>query len=254
MRRLLRPGPLGWASQGGWPPLRLGPRDPLARFRTSGTIGVYYSTDAVTRDAQGRVTAMKNLGGFGAVLDAAVSGPALVQQGATLVFPEIDSSHIQLPVTLDACGVHLMWLMSGATITQGMRLFGHSGPPDTTISFGRNTEGVIINLVHTQYANASTSPRFLMPDGLSVYELRMTAAVGATPGQVDFYLNGVIVASGTHAFPEFQLSRLGVGLANFSFRFRGRLGEIIAPILGRPDSAQAVIAARARLMTKRAVG
>ena len=228
----------------GGPRRRRRVNNPLLQFKGD-VIAVHYSVDDVVRNAQGRITFFRNLGGAGAIFNAPVVGPALPQLGSTVVFPGDGSSYVQIDNPVDLAGVRLMWLMDSSAITHGMRVFGHGAPaPSRNIAVSRNASGMILQLNTAGQATVNLLPRVEWPGRLAVYELLIV------PGLVELSIDGNVVASATHSHDEFLISRMGYG-GNATGPFGGPIGEVFGLIQGTARTADAENVAREWLSTLR---
>ena len=229
------------------------PDDPLAPYYGvgAGLIAIRYSPDAVTLDDAGRVTALQNMGGAGAMFDATVTGTPLAVADGMIQFDQ--TGYAAAANVIDLNGVHLMYLADLAEFTVATRILGGSG---FEIRTGINaTTGWLLqtwsNLSGAATTTNLSTNRQTNTRAKRLIEHRFFSGVQTT------WVDGVQVGSNaiiaTDAEGHLPVDRIGAGSGptGITTGFRGGMGSILGVTLGSDDDATVVAAARAALIAER---
>lgn len=216
------------------------PPSPLDPYYASGTIGIHFATDAVTTNAGGRVTALRNKGALGAAFNATVSGEPIAISGNALTLTST-SGTITTATAAALSGVRLMFVVGVDQIVNGTRFFGHaSGGLTWDIHTNTNASGLIVQgrYVSGTITVLSGSPRIFAPaSGFCLLEVEFTATQWLT------WINGAAATGANASVPDFYISTLGIGTSGA--RFLGAMGDVVGVLTGRADTAAAIAAVKA---------
>lgn len=218
------------------------PPSPLAPYYASGTIGIHFATDAVTTNAGGQVTALRNKGALGAAFNATVTGEPIAISGNALTLTST-SGTITTATAAALTGVRLMFVVGVEQIANGTRFFGHAnGAVTWDIHTNTNASGLIVQgrYVSGTATVLSGSPRILTPaTGFCLIEIEFSATQWLT------WINGTAASGANASVPEFYISTLGIGSSGL--RFLGPMGDILGVLTGRPDTTAAYSTVRSVL-------
>lgn len=224
---------------------RVWPAEPLAPYYKSGTIGIHFDSYTSIKNESGLVTALRNKGAFGATFDATVAGNPISVSGNALNMTST-SGTITTATAAALSGVRLMFVVGVDQIVNGTRFFGHAnGAVTWEIASSLNASGLI---VQGRYTDGTTtvltgSPRILTAAaGYALIEVEFTSTQWRT------WINGVPATGSNASVAEFYISRLGIGTGGA--RFLGLLGDVIGVLTGRPDTTDAINAAKSMLNVK----
>lgn len=239
-----QPGAQHFTSHWRWPPRRRRARDPLAQFYSSGTILAHYSTSSALRDGDGNITVFKNLGGAGVPLDAPVVGIIPSAGNRAQIRP---NNYLQIPLRLELIGTRTFVLAAIRGGAEQQSIMSRATSGDLTHVFipsgGRNQMRFARN-TGSGFVSATVTLPGALSQNLHLFEIASTATTYAIA------IDGVASGSITHPHASLGVSRIGAN----EFATAGSSIDLVAVIpvaLDRPDSAAAIVAARARLMAMR---
>lgn len=227
----------------------------LQPFYASGAILIHMSSNGVSPPG-GPATGIANQGGAGGMFDATVVGAPIPLSGDLLVMSSAAGTPT-LAMSANLIDVRLMWVSTVAA-SNGMRYFGDAdvfgGTDDYEVRLSVSGSSFAMQLYDSEGGTAAAitlMPRVPAPAGLHLFELE----IGTGTGQARAWMDGVQIgqASWTGAFENFYVRRIGQG-AGAGNQFVGSMGDILGIVLGRPDTASAIAAARAHLNERFTLG
>lgn len=194
-----------------------------------GRIAIHYSTDGVIGTPEA-VAGLRNLGGAGAVFDAA-SGAAPYPTQEGLYIRASGSASLTTAVAADIRGVRFMWVMDTDKSIQ-QRFFGSSETIFQISSMGLRVQSFV--------GGTWQHRDFLFESGIGLFETELTDQ------RWRVWHNGLLVGEQPPVeMGAFSIRHLGRG-NNVTFAFRGLIGDALGVTLG--DGAdEAIAAARAYL-------
>ncbi|TWI32731.1 hypothetical protein [Paracoccus sulfuroxidans] len=224
---------------------RVMPYDALAPYYASGTIGIHFATDAVTTNAGGQVTGLRNKGALGAAFNATVSGEPIAISGNALNLTST-SGTITTATAAALSGVRLMFVVGLDQIVNGTRFFGHvNGAVTWDVHTNTNASGLIVQgrYVSGTATVLSGSPRILTAaTGFALIEVEFSATQWLT------WINGTATTGANASVPEFYISTVGTGTSGA--RMLGAMGDVAGVLTGRADTAAAIAALKTLLNQK----
>lgn len=218
------------------------PADPLAAYYSSGAIGIHFGADAV-EPAGGPVTKLVNKGAAGPAVDATVVGTAIPLSDNALQVTSGTSGYPQMANPADIVGVRFMWVMDPTTETAAYRIFGSDDRYIRTVHY--STFNAVWMWDFNGGSPLSKSVRYGVGlTGFVLFELEVDGP------DITLFVNGTqtdTISDGP--FTSFLLDRLTQGNSP-SQSFDGKFGDVLGVLIGHPDYAAAVAAARTYLTNR----
>lgn len=217
----------------------------LQPYYNSGTIGIHLRSEGATPTG-GPVTSISNQGAAGSAFNATVIGNPIPLTGNYLESTTA-TGYPQTANPVDLVGVRLIWVMRMTVATGTYRFFGRTEGSDnlyirtlngTSIQMSRVVGGVAATASFTG-VTATTSPRLL--------EIEVTGSAAR------LFINGILHQEVSIVFPYFRIDRILQGPTTLQ-AFVGGMGDVLGVVIGQPDTAAAITAARQYLNTRFALG
>lgn len=242
MRWLLDNGPISRRRIGFSRRSKSAPANPLTPYYGvgPGRIAIHHSTAGAVPNG-GPTTSLTNLGGSGAYHNASVVGNALEVEGNYLRFTATGGI-MSLLNPAELSDVHLMFVLDGAAIVSGRKLFGS---PTTEIAISANATDWRLTTRRGVGGTVVNVSGVLVPKepGPQLCEITMSPTTGT-----QHYLNGVLNKTDAAAITSYPLVDLGRG-ADMNLQIDGLMGDVLGVTLGA-GSNDTITAAMAYLSAR----